>query len=90
MVGADADLVVVDPAVEREIRNADLHQGTDHTAYEGWVTRGWPRAVVCRGEVVAEGGEPSGEPVGRYLARGPTMTRWAAEIVDVPDARAAS
>jgi dihydropyrimidinase len=79
--GADADLLVVDPTVERAIRNAELHQGTDHTIFEGWVTRGWPRTVVFGGEVVAEGGEPVGESTGRYLKRGPSVTQWTEELV---------
>jgi dihydropyrimidinase len=65
--GADADVVVVDPSEERTIRNADLHQGTDHTIFEGWVTRGWPRAVVAAGEVVVQDGQLNGHPSGRYL-----------------------
>jgi dihydropyrimidinase len=79
--GADADLIVVDPTVERPIANEALHQGTDHTIFEGWVVRGWPREVVFRGEVVVQGGEPVGEPVGRWLPRRPVQTRWEGEVL---------
>ncbi len=66
--GADADLVVIDPAVRREVRAADLHMPTDYSPYEGAQLTGWPSAVVCAGRVVvdAEGFHDPG-PIGRPL-----------------------
>jgi dihydropyrimidinase len=66
--GADADLVVLDPAEVRPARSADLHMPTDYTPYEGLELAGWPATVVSGGRVVvdAEGWHDPG-PVGRRL-----------------------
>ena len=53
-VGADADLVLIDPAARREARSADLHMATDYTPYEGALLGGWPEVVVSRGRVVVD------------------------------------
>ena len=51
-VGADADLVVVDPDLERTVE-----AGTKGTClYGGWKLKGWPVLTVSRGRVVAEDG----------------------------------
>ncbi|MGY1705736.1 amidohydrolase family protein [Geodermatophilus sp. SYSU D00697] len=66
--GADADLVVVDPAVRRTVRNDQLHMPTDYTPYEGLDLAGWPSAVVSGGRVVLDGdGFSDPGPVGRPL-----------------------
>src|SRR5262245_13216972 len=54
--GADADVVVFDPAVRRTLRSADLH-GSDYSAWDGWEVHGWPRVVILRGKVVVEDGK---------------------------------
>jgi dihydroorotase len=52
--GAQADLVVVDPAVERKIKGDDLHSKCGWTPYEGM--KGiFPSRVYCRGSLVIEG-----------------------------------
>ncbi len=53
-VGADADLVLIDPTARREARAADLHMATDYTPYEGALLGGWPEVVVSRGRVVVD------------------------------------
>jgi dihydropyrimidinase len=53
-VGSDADLVVFDPDAERTIRAGELHSACDYDPYEGWTVRGWPEAVVSRGQIVFE------------------------------------
>jgi dihydropyrimidinase len=50
--GADADLVLFDPAREVTLSAEWLHQNTDYTPYEGFQVRGWPRTVISRGEVI--------------------------------------
>jgi len=55
--GADADLVVWDPAREVTLRAAVLHQRVDYSPYEGWPVRGYPRDVVLRGRVTVRRGE---------------------------------
>jgi dihydropyrimidinase len=66
--GADADIVVIDPAVRREVRAADLHMPTDYSPYEGRQLAGWPSVVISAGRVVVdEAGFHDPGPVGRTL-----------------------
>ena len=55
--GADADLVLLDPAARRVVRAADLHMQTDYSPYEGRELTGWPVTVVVGGSVVVDRGE---------------------------------
>ena len=55
--GADADLVLFDPAATRVVRTGELHMETDYTPYEGREVTGWPRTVLARGRVVVRDGE---------------------------------
>jgi dihydropyrimidinase len=69
--GADADVVVFDPAFERQLFPEVLHMNVDYSPYEDVVVRGWPVLVTCRGRIVSRNGEPSGaRGWGRYLSRG--------------------
>ena len=47
--GADADLVVFDPAVERTLSASSHHMNVDYSCYEGLVVRGRPEVVLQRG-----------------------------------------
>ncbi|MEA2660485.1 MAG: dihydropyrimidinase [Chloroflexota bacterium] len=68
--GTDADLVVVDLELEREVHAADLRSAADYSLYEGRTLRGWPVLTMVRGEVVARDGSLVGRPgYGRYLRR---------------------
>lgn len=70
--GADADLVLWDPARRMTITNALMQQAIDYTPYEGMEVTGWPVATLRRGEVVMRDGKVQAEPgSGRYLPRGP-------------------
>jgi dihydroorotase-like cyclic amidohydrolase len=53
LVGADADLVLVDLDEEREV----VHDGKGTCIYEGMRLKGWPVLTVSRGRVVFEDGE---------------------------------
>lgn len=70
--GADADIVVLDPATRRTAAVADLHMQSDYTPYEGQELAGWPETVVSAGRVVldADGFHDPG-PVGRALSAAP-------------------
>lgn len=61
-VGSDADLVVLDPELVREIKAEQLESLSDYSVYEGWSVTGWPRFVVSRGEVLLEHGRVSARP----------------------------
>ena len=55
VAGADADICVLDPADQRVIRAADLHEA-DYTPWEGRKMDAWPCLTVLRGKVVVEAG----------------------------------
>jgi dihydroorotase-like cyclic amidohydrolase len=61
-VGADADLVLLDPDARRTLRQADLHHTSDYTPFEGIELTGHVRDVLLRGRHATRGG-------GRFLAR---------------------
>lgn len=52
--GADADLVVIDPDLEKVVRGTETGSRTDFTPLEGRMLRGWPVMVIKGGEVVVE------------------------------------
>lgn len=69
-VGADADIVLIDP--ERRVRLGKdvLHSRLDFSIYEGIEVTGYPVLTISRGEVVAEDGEVTSRPGrGRYVHR---------------------
>lgn len=68
--GADADVVVWDPAPRRTWGAAAHHCGADRTPYEGWEVRGAPRHVLVRGRPVIRSGTAAPAPgCGRFLPR---------------------
>jgi dihydropyrimidinase len=69
-VGADADLLLIDPAAEWTIAAADHHGMAGCTLYEGWPVRGRPWMTLLRGRVLLNGRQLEQKPgFGRYLAR---------------------
>jgi dihydropyrimidinase len=56
--GADADLVLVDPAAETVVSAERMHSSQRHGALEGQRFGFAIRAVYSRGELVAADGEP--------------------------------
>lgn len=56
-VGADADLVVIDPRKEKTVHSAELHMSVDYSVYEDMQLQGVPTATVSRGEVVVHDGQ---------------------------------
>ncbi|MDT7950675.1 MAG: dihydropyrimidinase [Acetobacteraceae bacterium] len=70
--GADADLVLWDPAKRVTISNDLLQQAIDYTPYEGLEATGWPVMTLRRGEVAMRDGRVQAEPgSGQFLARAP-------------------
>ena len=71
VVGADADVVVVDPAVTWTVTAQALHENVDHTPYEGQEVHGQVRDVFLRGHrAVADGTLADHLPTGHYLPCG--------------------
>ncbi len=61
-VGADADLVAVDPDAEGTIRDEDMLTKAGWSAWNGRRVRGLPVLTVVRGRVVYRDGRVVGEP----------------------------
>jgi dihydropyrimidinase len=53
--GADADLAIWDPDLERTLTASIMKDRTGYTPYEGIRVRGWPTTVISRGRVVVDG-----------------------------------
>ena len=56
-VGADADIVIVDPNKEVELSAGCLHSAVDYTPYQGLRVSGFPTMTFSRGEVIVQDGE---------------------------------
>ena len=66
--GADADLVLWDPARRTVLTNAHMQHAIDYTPYEGMEVTGWPVATLRRGEVVMRDGVVTAAPgSGQYV-----------------------
>ncbi|HIP40159.1 MAG TPA: dihydropyrimidinase [Desulfocapsa sulfexigens] len=51
-IGADADLMILDPTAEKTISREILHQHVDYTPFAGMKVTGWPRTVMVRGRTI--------------------------------------
>ncbi|GAA4882311.1 dihydropyrimidinase [Saccharopolyspora cebuensis] len=68
--GADADVVIYDPAAEQVLSAETHHMNVDYSAYEGKRITGRARTVLSRGEVVVDDGRYLGRAGhGRFLPR---------------------
>jgi dihydropyrimidinase len=69
-VGADADIVVIDPAKEWTVRHEDLHMSPNYSCWEGERLRGKVRTTVLRGSVLYEDERYVGSKAGgRFVER---------------------
>jgi dihydropyrimidinase len=69
-VGADADIVLLDPEAQWTMGQETLHMATDWCAYEGMEVTGKIQKVFSRGELIIDGDVCLGIPGrGRYLQR---------------------
>ena len=57
-IGADADLIVIDPDREVVIDHTMLHSAMDYSPYRGMRVAGFPAWTISRGEIIVERGEP--------------------------------
>lgn len=83
--GADADVVIWDPAHTATITaEADLSK-SDYTVYEGWRVTGWPVTTIRRGEIVYDSGRVVGRAgSGRLIPRRP----WSPDMGPLVGTRA--
>jgi dihydropyrimidinase len=71
-VGADADLVIYDPAYRGRLSAANQHANCDYCGFEGFEIEGRPSMVTVRGKVQVRDGRFVGERGhGRMLKREP-------------------
>lgn len=70
VVGADADIVIVDPKASRVVDHSKMQGRCDWNPFEGKRLYGWPEQVFLRGELAAENGAPVGAAGGRFVKRG--------------------
>jgi dihydropyrimidinase len=70
LVGADADLVVLDPLKSKTITAATQQSAIDYNVFEGKVVTGLPRYTLTRGHVAVHDGEMrTQEGHGRFVGR---------------------
>jgi dihydropyrimidinase len=82
-VGADADLVIVDPDETRTMSAAANFGDIGYTPYEGMKLCGWPVATIRRGAVCVERGRVLAAPGdGRYVKRSLPDTSLASRARD--------
>lgn len=60
--GSDADLVIFDPALRRQVTNARLHSRAGYSVFDGWDVTGWPVVTLRRGEIVFRDNAVVGQP----------------------------
>jgi dihydropyrimidinase len=58
--GSDADIVLIDPSINRPLTKADFHV-SDYSPWEGWDVRGWPVTTILRGKVIVDNGKLAGD-----------------------------
>jgi dihydropyrimidinase len=72
LVGADADLVVWDPAKERTITASTQQSKIDYNVFEGKKVKGLPRYTLTRGQLALNDGKvQTQEGHGQFVAREP-------------------
>ena len=72
LVGADADLVVLDPKKEKVISAETQQSAIDYNVFEGKTVQGLPRFTLTRGHVaVYDGDIRTQEGRGEFVARAP-------------------
>ncbi len=57
MPGSDADVVIVDLNLTREVKASALHSRSDFSIFEGRRLQGWPITTIKGGQVVVENGQ---------------------------------
>lgn len=70
-IGADADLVVINPTATHTISVATHHMNCDYSAYEGWELTGKIETVLLRGQVAIAAGQANvAKGYGQFIRRG--------------------
>ena len=56
-IGADADIVLLDPNEQHVLSATTHHMNTDYSAYEGQAVQGKVKTVLLRGQVAIDQGQ---------------------------------
>ena len=65
-IGADADLVLTDPNLERTPKEQPVYTKAEVTPYDRIALKGWPVRTILRGKTIAENGKLLNQPSGRF------------------------
>lgn len=85
-VGADGDLVVLDPGRTEVVDPARLHSRADYTPFAGLTVQGWPALTIVGGRVLVRDGALLDAPGrARFLPR-PPLTGRLSDRLAVPRA----
>ncbi|MBI3966040.1 MAG: dihydroorotase family protein [Chloroflexi bacterium] len=68
-IGADADLVVVDPTARWQVDAARFYTRGDAGPFDGWTMVGRPVLTLSHGRVVMQDGKVDESPAGRLVTR---------------------
>lgn len=75
-IGADADLIIIDPNYSRIVKADELHYKVEWTPYEGLELYGWPRIVLLRGVIALSDGELHIKPgYGKFIPAVNNLTK---------------
>ncbi len=78
--GSDADIVLLDPNMEKTLTMDDLHADSDYSIWEGFTCLGYPVLTMLRGKVIVEQGNLVGSSTdGQWLKR-----RVSGDIISRP------
>ena len=78
--GSDADIVLIDPDMNKTLTMDDLHADSDYSIWEGFTCQGYPVLTMLRGKVIVEQGKLVGSSTdGQWLKR-----RVAGDIISRP------
>jgi len=68
--GSDADIVIIDPNIQKTLSHKNLRSNAGYSAYEGFTVQGYPVCTIARGKVIVEEGKFLGEAGrGKFLRR---------------------
>jgi dihydropyrimidinase len=75
--GADADLIVFDPATRVVVHASEMHSRADYDPFEGVEVTGWPRITISRGESIVSARKSTARAGrGMFLPRSPFSRDW--------------
>jgi dihydropyrimidinase len=78
--GSDADIVLLDPDMEKTLTMDDLHADSDYSIWEGFTCLGYPVLTMLRGKVIVDQGKLVGSSTdGQWLKR-----RVSGDIISRP------